>query len=62
MVVYDVQGKRVKTLVNGSLASGNHTVRWDGRDEAGSRVADGVYFCHVKAGTAEETAKMLLMK
>jgi hypothetical protein len=62
MVVYDVQGKRVKTLVNGSLASGNHTVRWNGRDEAGSTVADGVYFCHVKAGTVEETAKMLLMK
>ena len=62
MVVYDVQGKRVKTLVNGSMASGDHTIRWNGRDEAGSAVADGVYFCHVKAGTVQETAKMLLMK
>jgi hypothetical protein len=62
MVVYDVQGKRVKTLVSGSLAGGDHTIRWNGRDEAGSTVADGVYFCHVKAGTVQETAKMLLMK
>jgi flagellar hook assembly protein FlgD len=60
MVVYDVQGRQVKTLVNGALTGGTHTISWNGRDQAGNTVADGVYFCHVKAGTVEQTAKMLL--
>jgi hypothetical protein len=61
MVVYDVQGRHIKTLVNGALPSGNHSISWNGRDDAGNGVANGVYFCHVKAGTVEQTAKMVLM-
>jgi hypothetical protein len=62
LIVYDVQGKKVRTLVNGSLPSGDHTIRWNGIDDMGNAVADGMYFGHVKAGTVEQTAKMLLMR
>jgi hypothetical protein len=62
MVIYDVRGKRVRTLVNGILPSGDHKISWTGRDEADKAVANGVYFCRVKVGTVEETVKMLLMK
>jgi hypothetical protein len=62
MVIYDVQGRRINTLVNGALSGGTHTISWNGRDLAGNAVADGVYFCHIKAGTVEQTAKMLLVQ
>jgi hypothetical protein len=62
LVVYDVLGKRVKSLVNGTMPAGDHTIQWDGRDDAGRAVADGVYFANVQAGSVQETAKMIFMK
>jgi PKD repeat protein len=56
-VVYDVLGKTVKTLVNGTLPAGTHTISWDGTDAAGSSMANGIYFCRVQAGNISETAK-----
>jgi flagellar hook assembly protein FlgD len=61
-MIYDVQGRRVKALVNETMPAGDHTIRWDGMDDAGNAVADGVYFANVRAGTVHETAKMILMK
>jgi len=61
-VVYDIRGRQVATLVNGSLPAGEHTIRWNGIDGQGSAVADGIYFCHIKAGAVEQTAKMILVK
>jgi hypothetical protein len=62
MVVYDVRGKQLRTVVNSTLPSGDHEIHWNGRDEAGNAVADGVYFCRVKAGTVQQTVKMLKMQ
>jgi hypothetical protein len=62
MVVYDVCGKQVRTVVNSTLSSGHHTIQWNGRDEDDNAVADGVYFCRVKAGTVEKTVKTILMQ
>jgi flagellar hook assembly protein FlgD len=62
VVLHDGQGRRVKTLVNGVLPAGEHTYRWDGRDEVGNRVASGVYFCHIQAGAVNETGKIVMMK
>ena len=44
IVVMDVQGRRLATLVDGFQTSGRHTVVWDGRDEGGATQASGVYF------------------
>jgi hypothetical protein len=62
VAVYDVRGKLVRTVVDGTLPSGSHSISWNGKDQAGKAVADGVYFCRVKVGTIEETVKMLMMK
>jgi hypothetical protein len=62
MVVYDVCGKRVKTVLDGTLPGGDHSIVWNGKDEADNVVANGVYFCRVKAGTVDKTVKMVLMK
>ena len=48
--VYDVTGRRVKTLANGVLGPGRHDVAWDGRDASGLHVRRGMYFIHIRIG------------
>ncbi len=60
--VYDVSGRRVRVLVEGPESAGRRMVAWDGSDEGGRRVASGVYYCRMKAGTYEETIKMTLIR
>jgi hypothetical protein len=49
LVVFDVQGRRVATLVEGLLASGRHPVAWESRDDRGRPVAAGVYWARLEA-------------
>ena len=42
--LFDIAGRRVRTLARGVLAPGPHTTVWDGRDGAGHAVGAGVYF------------------
>jgi FlgD Ig-like domain len=60
--VFNIKGQKVKTMVNEELASGQHSVVWNGIDDAGKSVSSGVYFYKMKAGTFQETKKMILMK
>lgn len=45
--IYDLAGRRVRNLDAGVLAAGQHTVRWDGRDERGRSVTSGVYLARL---------------
>ena len=47
--LFDVLGQRVRTLASGWLSAGGQRVVWDGRDEAGSAVGNGVYFYRLQA-------------
>ncbi len=62
LVVFDVEGRRVRTLVNEFVPAGVHGAVWDGRDDAGNRVASGVYLYRLRAGGVVETRKMVLVK
>jgi hypothetical protein len=62
VAVYDVAGRRVRTLVSGVLSRGTHEIAWDGRDRAGSEVSTGVYFYRVKAGDVEELRTAVLLR
>jgi len=42
--IYDVVGRRVRTLADRVFAAGEHTLAWDGTDDAGTKLAHGVYF------------------
>jgi hypothetical protein len=44
LVIYDVLGRMVRVLADGEQAAGQHHLAWDGRDEAGARVTNGLYF------------------
>jgi hypothetical protein len=60
--IYDVRGRLVRTLVSGNAAAGYQEAIWDGRNDAGSRVASGVYLYQLRTGGAVETKKMVLLK
>lgn len=62
LVVYDLTGRAIRTLVDGSLKAGEHTRFWDGRDADGNSVASGVYFYKLDADSFNQTRKMVLLK
>ena len=62
VAIYDVAGRLVRTLVNGQKAAGRFEVRWDGRDDAGRRVASGVYVCRMSSGSFDDARRIALVK
>jgi hypothetical protein len=60
--IVNVNGRVVRTLVDGELGPGPHTRVWDGRDDSGEAVASGVYFMRLEADGLVETRKMTLLK
>jgi hypothetical protein len=61
--IYDVTGRLVKTLADGSvLEPGSHHVEWNGCDQGGARLEAGLYFCRLTAGPASETRRMVLAR
>ncbi len=60
--VYNLLGRRVKTIADGMKDGGDHSAIWDGTDENGMPVATGVYLYRLKTGGFIETRKMLLLK
>ena len=62
MVVYDILGRTVRTLVRGDMEGGPHRVVWDGRDDAGIPAGSGVYLIRLEVGQAAMTRRALLLK
>jgi hypothetical protein len=60
--VLDLAGRRVITLAEGSFASGEQRVFWDGRDAAGRDVASGVYFARLAVGGQRRLGKLVLLR
>jgi hypothetical protein len=50
VALFDLRGRRVRTLFGGSLAAGEHAWHWDGRTAEGAAAAAGVYLCEARAG------------
>jgi len=62
MIIYNLKGQKVKTLINNKLDEGSHQVVWDGRDDNENALSSGVYFYKLQAGNYSETKKMILLK
>jgi hypothetical protein len=60
--IYDIQGRLVRTLVNGTLDAGSHTARWDATDNQGNQAPAGVYLCRLSSGSFSQTRRVVLMK
>jgi hypothetical protein len=59
--IYSVTGALVRDLYDG-VASGDLSVRWDGRDDRGNAVASATYYAQIRMGEERETLKLVLIK
>lgn len=60
--IFDILGRRVRTLLDGRLEIGVHRAVWDGRNQDGVPVATGVYLCRLASGRFTSTSKLLLLR
>ncbi|MBH31520.1 MAG: hypothetical protein CMG71_05960 [Candidatus Marinimicrobia bacterium] len=63
LVIYDIEGKRIRTLEDHSvLSAGYHAKPWDGLDNNGDPVSSGEYVCSLKVGINYQAIKMVLLR
>ncbi len=63
LTVYNMLGQQVRALVSGSIQdAGVQRVMWDGRNDAGTSVASGIYIYRLEAGSYRMTKRMLFLK
>ena len=62
LVVYDVLGRRVRTLVDGDVIAGEQAVTWDGASDAGATVPSGVYLVRLESAGSEKTVRILFVR
>ena len=62
LVIYNIMGQRVKTLIEEQQKVGYHVVQWDGKNEVGLKVASDVYIYRIEAGEFVKAKKMLFLK
>jgi len=62
LAIFDLAGRRVRTLLSGTLSAGSHGERWDGTDSSGGSVASGTYFARVRTEDYETVGRLVLVK
>ena len=62
ITIYNILGRRIRTLVNNEQTAGFRTVFWDGSNDAGLPVSPGLYLYTIIAGNFIQTKKMLFLK
>lgn len=60
--IFDLLGRKVRTLVQQRQPAGTHAVRWDGRDARGRPLSSGIYVCDLTAGDFRQARKMILLR
>ena len=62
LAVFDLAGRRLRVLEQGNRPAGRHRVAWDGRDEAGARLGNGIYLVRMTAAGNSWTRKLVLAR
>lgn len=62
IAVFDLFGRKLRTLVDGPGDPGDYSVAWDGSTDAGDRVASGVYVTRLLSGSTVSTIKLVLLR
>jgi len=60
--IYNIRGQKVKSLVNGFLSSGEHSILWNGTDDSNRLVSSGLYLYQMRVGEHNFINRMTLMK
>jgi hypothetical protein len=62
LVIYDLLGRRVRSLINNGIEEGSYSVIWDGKDESGRNVPSGTYFYRLSTSSDIDTKRMVLIR
>lgn len=62
LAIYDIRGRRVRTLLREWRPTGHHSVRWDGRDGVGAPLDPGIYFVRLSSGPDVRSRKLALVR
>ena len=62
ITIYDMMGRQVKTLVNGSQTAGYKSIQWNATNNIGKPASAGLYLYTIQAGKFKQTKKMVLLK
>ena len=60
--IFDILGRRVRTLINEVVPGGTHSIVWDGKDENGQMMGSGLYFYVMRSEDHIEKRKTILLK
>ncbi len=62
IIIYDLMGKSIKSLVNSNQSAGYRSIQWDATNNTGQPVSAGLYLYSIQAGDYTQTKKMVLLK
>ena len=62
IIIYDVKGRKIKTLVSEFMLSGTHLVVWNGKDDYGINVPSGIYIYQLLSPNITLSNKMILLR
>ncbi len=62
LAIFDLDGREVRRLSDGSLTTGWQSLRWDGLDRQGARVPAGIYFARLEAGANTATVRFARLR
>ena len=60
--IYDMTGRLVKNLINGTQGAGLRSIQWNATDDNGLNAPAGVYLYRIEAGKFTDVKKMVLLK
>ena len=62
LLIYNLLGKNIKTLVNNELSAGSYQIKWDGLNSNGKQVISGIYYYELQVGNQKLVKKMSLVR
>jgi hypothetical protein len=62
LTIYNIRGQKVRTIFKEEIRSGENIITWNGLDDLGNHVANGVYFCRMETNRQKITKRLLLIK
>ena len=60
--IYDINGRKIRTLISGFTLSGSYSIKWNGTDYKGNNMPSGIYIYQLVSSTNSATNKMILLR
>ena len=62
ITIYNILGTKICTLINSYQTSGEHSIKWDAKDDNNNFVSSGIYIYKLETGDVNLMKKMILLK